>query len=110
MRIAAGGSMREFQYQGAHWRVREVDTSRIPGARGLRCLIFDSEGIVRRVWAFPDGWAVLDDDGVWNLLDSRLPSPLAPPAVERRAVPRGDHAAVVAAAQTAARGRSRAIE
>lgn len=65
---------------------------------------------MRRVWAFPDGWAVLDDDGVWNLLDGQLPSPLAVPFVERRAAPRGDHRTVVAATAAAARARSRAIE
>jgi len=100
--------MRQLEHHGAQWRVREVDASSIPGARGSRCLIFDSDGIVRRVWAFPDSWAGLDDDDVWSLLDGHLPSAVEPPAAERRSVARGDYRSVVHA--TAAVARSRLME
>jgi hypothetical protein len=38
------------------WRVREVDGETVPAARGSRCLIFDSESAVRRVWDYPADW------------------------------------------------------
>ncbi len=98
--------MRQLEHHGAQWRVREVDATRIPGARGRRCLIFDSDGIVRRVWAYPDTWDGLDDDGVWNLLDGQIPSAVAPPACERRAFPRADYRDVVEATAAVARARA----
>ena len=44
---------------GARWQVREVDASGVPGARGERCLLFEGEGVVRRVWNYPHNWAHL---------------------------------------------------
>jgi hypothetical protein len=38
------------------WRVREVDGHGVPAPRGARCLIFDSESAVRRVWDYPADW------------------------------------------------------
>jgi hypothetical protein len=38
------------------WSVREVDGRKVPAARGSRCLIFDSESAVRRVWDYPPDW------------------------------------------------------
>jgi hypothetical protein len=55
------------------WRVREVDTTHVPGARGPRCLIFEADGVVRRVWNYPASWAELSDSDLWRLLDSSLP-------------------------------------
>jgi len=102
--------MRQLEHHGAQWRVREVDATSIPGARGRRCLIFDSDGIVRRVWAFPDSWAGLDDDDVWSLLDGHLPSAVEPPLIERRAVPRGDYRSVVQSTAEVARARSHHLD
>jgi len=39
-----------------HWRVTEHDGRRVPGSRGERCLIFASEGVIRRVWDYPPAW------------------------------------------------------
>jgi hypothetical protein len=97
--------MRQLQHHGAQWRVWEVDASSIPGARGRRCLIFDSDGIVRRVWAFPDSWAGLADDDVWSLLDGHLPSPVDPPTTERRSAARGDYRSVVESTAVVARAQ-----
>jgi hypothetical protein len=41
---------------GARWQVREVDARAVPGARGARCLLFEAEGVVRRVWDYPADW------------------------------------------------------
>jgi hypothetical protein len=44
---------------GVWWRVFELPAHRTPDARWERCLIFESEQIVRRVRAFPDDWYTL---------------------------------------------------
>ena len=44
---------------GARWRIREVDAHAVPGARGDRCLLFEAEGVIRRVWNYPSDWASL---------------------------------------------------
>ena len=41
---------------GVEWEVSEVDGSKVPAARGERCLIFRSAGAVRRVWNYPPSW------------------------------------------------------
>ena len=39
------------------WSVRECRCEgRIPGARGNSCLVFDSDGVTRRVWQYPEHW------------------------------------------------------
>lgn len=98
--------MRDLRHQGIAWRVREMDAKHIPGARADRCLIFDSEGVVRRAWSYPRAWAELDDESIWALLDRELPAPLATFRFERRATARGDHATVVTAARVAANTRA----
>jgi hypothetical protein len=98
--------VRDLRHQGIAWRVREMDATNIPGARANRCLIFDSEGVVRRAWSFPHSWAELDDASIWALLERELPAPLATARPERRATARGDHGTVVTAARVAANARS----
>ena len=56
-------------HDGINWTVHEVDTSAVPGARGCRCLIVESENVVRRVWSYPPGWSALGDDTLWDILD-----------------------------------------
>jgi hypothetical protein len=46
---------------GAAWRVAELDTRGVPGARGPACLLFDGDRAVRRVWDYPPDWATLPD-------------------------------------------------
>lgn len=61
--------MRELTREGTQWSVHEVDTTGVPGARGGRCLIVESEHVVRRIWSYPPNWASLGDDTLWDLLD-----------------------------------------
>jgi hypothetical protein len=71
-------AMRELMQDGVEWRIHEADASRVPGARRSRCLIFDSDGVVRRVWAYPEDWGNLPDDRLWSLLDDVRIAPLRP--------------------------------
>jgi hypothetical protein len=54
---------------GDEWRVFERDAAHIPGARGDRCLFFDGEGIVRRVWRYPADWGSLPSAALLALMD-----------------------------------------
>ena len=45
--------------EGLAWRVVECAAGQVPGSRGPRCLVFLSEGLVRRVWDFPPDWRTL---------------------------------------------------
>ncbi|MEP6729722.1 MAG: hypothetical protein ABJE10_03745 [bacterium] len=49
---------------GGFWQVTEHDTSVTPGARGSRCLIFDSSDMIRRVWDYPAQWRMLSVDAL----------------------------------------------
>jgi hypothetical protein len=68
--------MRELNHDGLQWVVREVETANVPGARGRRCLLFESDAVVRRVWDYPADWATRSDAFLRGL-------------VERRQAPRG---------------------
>jgi hypothetical protein len=42
------------------WSVRECRCDgRIPGARGSSCLVFETDGVTRRVWQYPEHWQQL---------------------------------------------------
>jgi hypothetical protein len=58
IRVTAEPRMaREFiDEHGIEWEVSEVDASKVPGARGRRCLIFESVHAIRRVWDYPPDW------------------------------------------------------
>lgn len=48
---------REFMDEtGTEWEVSEIDASQVPGARGVKCLIFASAHAIRRVWDYPTDW------------------------------------------------------
>lgn len=101
--------MRDILGDGIHWHVHEANAAHVPGARRDRCLIFDSDGIVRRVWAYPSDWMNLTDDALWGLIDgARVPlADQSPPRTpERRHSPRGQPSVIAAAAELA---RSRAL-
>jgi hypothetical protein len=85
--------MRELFRDGVRWTVHEASASRTPGAQAYRCLIFDSEGIVRRLWAFPKHWDQLADGEILRLLDAP-PTPAEGVSVVR---PSGSHPAIAAA-------------
>jgi hypothetical protein len=53
---------------GVTWTVREADTTRVPGARGPRCLIFETSGYARRAWVYPPDWRTLGDEGLLLLM------------------------------------------
>ena len=51
-----------LDYAGADgeiWHVTEHDCREVPGARGVRCLVFMSESVFRRVWIYPAEWRSL---------------------------------------------------
>lgn len=88
-----------------------MDATRVPGARADRCLIFDSDDVVRRAWNFPDEWAELDDDSIWALLDRQPPPPRSMTARAWRRKPyhaatRSDHLGVVQSVAEAAGRRN----
>ena len=55
----APDAVRFVDGEGLGWRVVECAAAHVPGSRGPRCLIFLSEGLVRRVWSFPPEWRTL---------------------------------------------------
>jgi hypothetical protein len=101
--------MREILGDGVQWHVHEANATHVPGARRDRCLIFDSDGIVRRLWAYPSDWMDLPDDALWSLLDhAGVPMADHPPVrmADRRTPPSAQPSVVAAAAELA---RTRAI-
>ena len=54
---------------GDEWRVFERDARLVPGSRGPRCLYFDGEGIVRRVWHYPSDWQSLPAAALLALME-----------------------------------------
>lgn len=54
---------------GVAWRVVEIASRHVPGARGPRCLLFLSDGLARRVWDFPPGWRTLPRPALEALMD-----------------------------------------
>lgn len=61
--------MRELIRNQTRWRVREVPTAHLPGARGDRCLIYESDSVIRRVWSYPDDWTALPEETLWSLVE-----------------------------------------
>jgi hypothetical protein len=55
----AGDAVRFTDAEGIAWRVVERSAVHVPGSHGPWCLIFLSEGLVRRVWSYPPGWRTL---------------------------------------------------
>jgi len=101
--------MRDLFFDGAEWHVREINAAGVPGSRGERCLIFDSDMSVRRVWDYPAGWNELSDDDLWRLASIGRASTARDVGGELSAafVPGpGSHPAVIAATQAAARSRA----
>ena len=64
---AIGAPKRFMDENGTEWTVSERDASTLPGARGARCLIFQSSEAVRRVWDYPAGWRELLTSGLITL-------------------------------------------
>jgi hypothetical protein len=51
------------------WTVREVNAAAVPGAAAPRCLICESDDVVRRIWRYPDNWLGLSDDDLLRICD-----------------------------------------
>ena len=54
---------------GREWRVYERCAGELSPSAGRLSLIFDTDGIVRRLWAYPSSWAVLHDAELLGLMD-----------------------------------------
>lgn len=55
---------------GREWHVYERGNStQAPTMPGRHSLVFDAEGIVRRLWQYPRGWAELPDDALLGLME-----------------------------------------
>jgi hypothetical protein len=59
---------------GHEWHVYERSESADAPAPGRKSLVFDTEGIVRRLWQYPHAWRELPDGALLELMDdtSRL--------------------------------------
>jgi len=94
--------MRDLFHDGIEWHVREASAASVPGSHSERCLIFDSDMNVRRVWDYPAAWLNPSDEDLWHLTtvgrasSSRILAGATVPAP-------GSHPAVIAAAEAAAR-------
>jgi len=56
--------------QGREWRVYEWTAGDTSPVAGKPSLIFDGDGIVRRVWRYPEGWNGLSDDSLLSLMET----------------------------------------
>jgi hypothetical protein len=52
---------RYYGRDGTRWTVREVEAGGEAWAHAPRCLVFESEGAIRRVWRYPADWLGLSD-------------------------------------------------
>jgi len=98
---AAAVMMRDLFHDGVEWHVREVSAASVPGSNSERCLIFDSDATVRRVWDYPAAWSELSDEDLWHLTTVGRASTSR--GLPGGVIPQGSHPAVIAAAEAAAR-------
>jgi len=64
---------RIIKRDGELWRIREASATTVPGAHGARCLICESDYVVRRIWSYPSNWRSLSDDELLNICDRSVP-------------------------------------
>jgi hypothetical protein len=55
------------------WTVREISAVTVPGASAPRCLICESNDVVRRIWHYPENWLELNDDDLMRVCDRSVP-------------------------------------
>jgi hypothetical protein len=60
-RRSRSASIDYLDRHNVRWRVTERDTRHDPGARGDSCLVFSSDGAIRRVWIYPANWQAMSD-------------------------------------------------
>jgi hypothetical protein len=59
--------------QGDHrWTVREVSADAVPGASAPRCLICESDDVVRRIWRYPENWLDLSEAELIRICDKSV--------------------------------------
>jgi hypothetical protein len=64
--------------QGREWQVYERIAGDFSPEAGRSSLIFDTDGIVRRLWRYPSSWAALPDADLLGLMDNvRIRAPFA---------------------------------
>jgi hypothetical protein len=73
MKAHHAGHVRVVVRGANRWSIREVDTNTLPGASGPRCLICESDDVVRRVWRYPENWPSLTDDELLDLCGGSFP-------------------------------------
>ena len=61
--------------EGREWRVYERATGDFSPTTARSSLIFEAEGIVRRLWHYPASWAAFSDAELLLLMDVRRPTP-----------------------------------
>jgi hypothetical protein len=52
---------------GRQWSVHEISVPAVAWAYGPRCLLFETAGLVRRVWNYPTNWSSLSEAGLDQL-------------------------------------------
>jgi hypothetical protein len=58
-----------FSEDGTAWRVREARVHDVPGAQRDSCLICDSGKVCRRLWNYPEAWAELLPQELFEILE-----------------------------------------
>lgn len=56
---------------GRVWRVGALRTVHPEVRDECDCLVAHAEGVVRRIWKFPDHWATLDDSDLLTIVEAR---------------------------------------
>jgi hypothetical protein len=63
--------------EGREWRIYERTTRDSSPGAGRSSLVFDTDGIVRRLWRYPSSWSALPDAELLRLMDmGRRENPL----------------------------------
>jgi hypothetical protein len=62
--------------QGREWHVYERTAGDLSPIAGRCSLVFDTDGIVRRLWQYPRAWAALSDADLLGLMDAGTRPPL----------------------------------
>jgi hypothetical protein len=64
--------------EGREWRIYERASGERSPAGGRPSLVFDTDGIVRRLWRYPASWSALPDADLLRLMDAlRRETPMA---------------------------------
>jgi hypothetical protein len=56
---------------GREWRIYERPGGELSAIPSRTSLVFDTDGIVRRLWRYPAAWAALPDADLLRLMDTQ---------------------------------------